>query len=166
MPATGVAASNVDIYQVNATFLDALGGDERAYLAARALQFFLPGVPQVYYVGALGGRNDMDLLARTGVGRDINRHHFTSDEIDDALATPFVHSLGCLARLRNRLAAFEGDCEVHAVGAGIRVVRWSGDSRAILDVDLSSGAASIAWTDPGGDGEIRDLLSGPLSVVG
>ena len=164
--ATGVAASNVDIYQVNATFLDALGGDERAYLAARALQFFLPGIPQVYYVGALGGRNDMDLLARTGVGRDINRHHFTTDEIDDALATPLVHSLGCLARLCNRLDAFEGECEVAATDTGVRVVRWSGDSRAILDVDLASGVASIAWTDPGGDGEIRDLLSGPLSVVG
>ena len=27
----------------------------------------------------------MDLLARSGVGRDINRHHYTRDEIDEAL---------------------------------------------------------------------------------
>ena len=79
--ATGVAASNVDIYQVNSTFLDALGGNERAYLAARALQFFLPGIPQVYYVGALGGRNDMALLARTGVGRDRKSTRLNSSHI-------------------------------------------------------------------------------------
>jgi sucrose phosphorylase len=33
-----------------------------AYLLARAIQFFLPGVPQVYYVGLLAGENDMALL--------------------------------------------------------------------------------------------------------
>jgi sucrose phosphorylase len=34
--ATGAAASNLDLYQVNCTFFDALGRDERAYLLARA----------------------------------------------------------------------------------------------------------------------------------
>jgi sucrose phosphorylase len=75
--ATGAAASNLDLYQVNCTFFDALGGDEEAYLAARAIQFFLPGVPQVYYVGLLAGGNDMALLDKSGVGRDINRHHYS-----------------------------------------------------------------------------------------
>ena len=32
------------------------------YLLARAIQFFLPGIPQVYYVGLLAGHNDMPLL--------------------------------------------------------------------------------------------------------
>ncbi|WP_406811631.1 hypothetical protein, partial [Klebsiella aerogenes] len=58
--ATGAAASNLDLYQVNCTFFDAMGRDETAYLLARAIQFFLPGVPQVYYVGLLAGQNDMD----------------------------------------------------------------------------------------------------------
>ena len=53
--ATGAAANNLDLYQVNCTFLDALGGRETDYLIARALQFFAPGIPQVYYVGLLGG---------------------------------------------------------------------------------------------------------------
>lgn len=66
--ATGAAASNLDLYQVNCTFYDALGGDDRAYLAARAIQFFLPGIPQVYYVGLLAGGNDMQLLARSRWG--------------------------------------------------------------------------------------------------
>jgi hypothetical protein len=52
--ATGAAASNLDLYQVRGTFYDALAGDDARYLLARALQFWTPGIPQVYYVGLLG----------------------------------------------------------------------------------------------------------------
>ena len=45
--ATGAAASNLDLYQVNCTYYDALGRRDNEYLIARALQFFAPGVPQV-----------------------------------------------------------------------------------------------------------------------
>ena len=62
--ATGAAASNLDLYQVNCTFYDALGRNDHDYLLARAIQFFTPGVPQVYYVGLLAGENDMALLAK------------------------------------------------------------------------------------------------------
>ena len=110
--ATGAAASNLDLYQVNCTFYDALGRDDRKYLLARAIQLFLPGVPQVYYVGLLAGTNDMALLARTGVGRDINRHCYTRAEIDEALARPCVHRLFDLIRLRNEHAAFGGTFEL------------------------------------------------------
>ncbi|WP_395703067.1 sucrose phosphorylase [Aquabacterium sp.] len=106
--ATGAAASNLDLYQVNCTFHAALGGDDRAYLLARAIQFFLPGVPQVYYVGLLAGENDMDLLAATGVGRDINRHRYSRAEIDAALDRPVVQDLLRLIRLRNAHPAFGG----------------------------------------------------------
>jgi sucrose phosphorylase len=74
--ATGSSASNVDLYQVNCTFYDALGRDDDRYLAARTIQCMLPGTPQIYYVGLLAGGNDTELLARTGVGRDVNRHHY------------------------------------------------------------------------------------------
>ena len=40
----------------------------------------------MYYVGLLAGTNDMDLLARTKVGRDINRHYYTASELNDALS--------------------------------------------------------------------------------
>jgi sucrose phosphorylase len=163
--ATGWAASNVDIYQVNSTFLDALGGDERAYLAARALQFFLPGIPQVYYVGAVAGRNDMELLAQSGVGRDINRGHFTTDEVIRAQELPVVRALGRLARLRNTLPAFDGDARIEALGEGLRITRWTEGSTAMLEVDLASGSACISWSDHGGSGEIRDLLHEPMSVA-
>ena len=53
--ATGWAASNVDVYQVNCTYYDALGRDAASFLLARAIQFFTPGIPQVYYVGLPAG---------------------------------------------------------------------------------------------------------------
>ena len=70
---------------MNCTFYDALGRRDDEYLIARAIQFFAPGVPQVYYVGLLAGTNDLDLLRRTGVGRDINRHYYTQAELQERL---------------------------------------------------------------------------------
>ena len=45
--ATGPAANNLDLYQINCSYYDALGQRDDEYLTARALQFFSPGVPQV-----------------------------------------------------------------------------------------------------------------------
>jgi sucrose phosphorylase len=137
--ATGAAASNLDLYQVNCTFFDALGGDEEAYLAARAIQFFLPGVPQVYYVGLLAGRNDMALLARSGVGRDINRHHYTPPEIALAVAQPVTQRLFELIRLRNAHPAFDGRFELMAADGPHLAMAWHGDTHTVsLEVDLAA----------------------------
>ena len=116
--ATGAAASNVDLYQVNSTFYDALGQDDDRYLAARALQFWAPGRPQVYYVGLLAGANDVDLLRRTSVGRDVNRHYYTREEIDSDLQRPVVRALFALIRLRNAHPAFDGEFEIDAAVTG------------------------------------------------
>ena len=88
--ATGTSASNLDLYQVNCTFYDALGRVDRDYLLARAIQFFAPGIPQVYYVGLLAGENDMSLLNETHVGRDINRHYYDRAAVEKALEKPVV----------------------------------------------------------------------------
>jgi sucrose phosphorylase len=137
--ATGAAASNLDLYQVNCTFYDALGRDDRLYLMSRAIQFFLPGIPQVYYVGLLAGVNDMALLQRTGVGRDINRHHYTAEEVTLALRKPVVQGLLALINKRNTHPAFNGqfvvdrDTEEHRL-----TMRWSASPHvAELSVDFS-----------------------------
>ena len=142
--ATGAAANNLDLYQVNCTFLDALGGREDEYMIARAIQFFAPGVPQVYYVGLLGGTNDMALLARTGVGRDINRHYYTDDEIETALKQPMVQKLIELIRLRNSHPAFNGDFHVEAPTENLIEMQWKQQEHWIkLSVDLSAPNATI-----------------------
>ena len=153
--ATGAAASNLDLYQVNCSFYDALGRDDWAYLTARAVQFFLPGVPQVYYVGLLAGHNDMALLARSSVGRDINRHHYNRAEIDADLRRPVVQDLLRLVRLRNQHAAFDGSFALLPSDGTVLSVQWTGSTaasavQARLDVDLQRRSTSITLNDASG----------------
>lgn len=135
--ATGTAASNLDLYQVNCTYFDALGRDQNAYLIARAIQFFSPGIPQVYYVGLFAGENDMDLLAKTNVGRDINRHYYTKEEIQQTLATPYLLEHKKLMRFRNTHPAFNGKFEILPTSDKHLHLKWTNqEAVAILKVDL------------------------------
>ena len=142
--ATGEAASNLDLYQVNCTYFDALGRDEDRYLLARAIQFFAPGVPQIYYTGLLAEPNDMDLLAKTHVGRDINRHYFTEQELPQALERPVVKKLIDLIRFRNTHPAFNGDFHMDDSNDKMLNLRWQdGESKAVLKVNLENSSYEI-----------------------
>lgn len=142
--ATGAAASNLDLYQVNCTFFDALGRNESAYLVARAIQFFVPGIPQVYYVGLLAGENDMNLLAHTKVGRDINRHYYSREEVLRDLNKPVVKRLLDLMRLRNSHPAFGGAFSSAASAANQLTLNWqNGAAYARLEIDLSTKSGRI-----------------------
>lgn len=149
--ATGAAASNLDLYQVNCTFYDALGRCDTEYLIARAIQFFAPGIPQVYYVGLLAGTNDMDLLARSGVGRDINRHHYTRSEVEAAVAKPMVRSLMELIRFRNGHPAFNGQFELESSSDQALALVWkNGSDWARLSVYLARPTAFLEFTSASG----------------
>ncbi|MED5621927.1 sucrose phosphorylase [Ideonella sp. BN130291] len=153
--ATGAAASNLDLYQVNCTYYDALGRKDVDYLIARAVQFFLPGVPQVYYVGLLAGENDMVLLGRTGVGRDINRQRFDAAAFDTALAKPVVRQLFDLIRLRNTHPAFAGTFKLHETGDNALHLSWSSkDAQIELVVDLRTRAHGIRSRLPGAEEQL------------
>lgn len=99
--------NNLDIYQINSTYYSALGDNDRSYLLARAIQVFAPGIPQVYYVGLLAGKNDIELLESTKEGRNINRHYFTQSEIAEEVERPVVKNLFTLLRYRNQSNAFD-----------------------------------------------------------
>jgi sucrose phosphorylase len=154
--ATGTAASNLDLYQVNCAFYDALGRSDRDYLLARAIQFFLPGIPQVYYVGLLAGGNDMELLAHTGTGRDINRHYFRPGEIDAVLEKPVVKDLFTLIRLRNSHPAFSGEFEVGVTAEDVLALRWRcGEDQTELVVDFTRHQWLVRYTEEGGPREFK-----------
>jgi len=163
--ATGAAASNVDLYQVNCTFYDALGADDRRYLLARALQFWAPGAPQVYYVGLLAGRNDMELLRATGVGRDVNRHHYTAAAVTGELDRPVVQALFRLIRFRNRHPAFDGIFDITAVGSHLQATWTNGDQVAHLDAHLDTGEGLVRWTSPGGYRQAALTDSSPAEFI-
>ena len=152
--ATGAAASNLDLYQVNCTFFDAMGRNETAYLLARAIQFFLPGVPQVYYVGLLVGHNDMDLLSRSQVGRDINRHHYGADEIARDCERPVVRRLIELIKLRNSHTAFSGVFSVEPSGEEELHLRWRhAGAWAALRVSFTTLAHELSFSSADGGRE-------------
>jgi sucrose phosphorylase len=156
--ATGAAAANLDLYQVNCTYYNALGRNDEHYLLARAIQFFTPGIPQVYYMGLLAGENDMTLLARTGVGRDINRHYYSPDEVLTALARPVVKMLCTLIRLRNAHPAFQGDFSLPACGDNVLALKWqNGAETALLHVDFATCKGVLRFTENGRESEF-DLL--------
>jgi sucrose phosphorylase len=144
--ATGAAASNLDLYQVNCTFYDALGRDDARYLLARLIQLFLPGLPQVYYVGLLAGENDMDLLATTGIGRDVNRHRYSDDEFRDALRRPVVRAQLAALRLRREHKAFQGMFSSVLDETQAKLSWESGEHRVELRLDVSDASFEVSAT--------------------
>jgi sucrose phosphorylase len=94
-------------HQINATLPNIVKNDT-GYVIMRAVQFFLPGEPQVYYVGLFNGMDDRDLFARSGQGRDTNRHNYTPAEIQEALKQPVTQAIIALARVRKH-GAFNGE---------------------------------------------------------
>lgn len=103
---------NLDIYQLNCTYYSALGNNDARYLIARILQFFAPGIPQVYYVGMLAGKNDIELVESTRNGRDINRHNYSWEEIEHQSQRAVVKQLFRLMELRNSHPAFDAELQI------------------------------------------------------
>ncbi len=133
------AYNNLDIYQVNCTYYSALGEDDGKYLLARAVQCFAPGIPQVYYVGLLAGRNDLELLEKTKTGRDINRHYYSLDEVAGEVRRPVVKKLLSLLRFRNTCRAFDGAFSVSTGAPGALTLTWKVDGEtAELIADLKT----------------------------
>ena len=135
---------NVDgkqkIYQLPGTFFSDMNEDEDAYLLARAVQLFTPGIPQIYYVGLLAGTNDFTGLIHGEGGRDVNRHNFTEEEIAERVKTPLLQHLMALMRLRNTSAAFDGSFSVAYGETPMKLVlRWeNGDVFAELTADFEN----------------------------
>lgn len=134
------AYNNLDIYQINCTYYSALGNNDRAYLLARAIQFFTPGIPQVYYVGMLAGSNDIELLEKTKVGRNINRHYYSLEEIDSTVERTVVKKLIKLMEFRNKYDVFNGNMTIVDNGfEDLLEIKWvDGDKKASLKADLKT----------------------------
>jgi sucrose phosphorylase len=158
--ATGSAANNLDLYQVNCTYFDALGRAENFYLIARLIQFFSPGVPQVYYVGLLAGENDMDLLKKTSVGRDINRHYYSIKEVEYNMSRRVVDQLFSLIRFRNSHPAFNGTFSLVESDDHRLILNWqNGTNYAELTVDFEQMQFSIRFDEKGKEKFANEFLT-------
>ena len=144
-------ADGFDVHQVRCSYYSALGEDDDAYLAARAIQFFAPGVPQVYYAGLLAGRNDDEAVRRTGEGREINRHNYSTAEIETNASRDVVQRLLRLIRFRNTHPAFNGAFQARSGrDSELKMVWQKNGAACALTVDFSRGRGWIQHTDAGG----------------
>lgn len=128
-------------YQVNATYFSALGEDERKLILARALQMFMPGKPQVWYLDLFAGKNDLAAVARGGEAghKEINRTNLTGEQIRRALGSGVVARQLELLRLRNACPAFGFDAHltVDIPRPGTLRLLWQRDgATAELTADL------------------------------
>jgi len=137
-----------DVHQIRCSYYSVLNCDDDAYLAARAIQFFAPGIPQVYYVGLLAGKNDDEKVESTGEGREINRHNFSTTEIDEAMEKEVVQRLLQLIRFRNEYPAFNGEFKVLPCFEQEINLSWQkGDKSCILKIDLNNNRSVIEYID-------------------
>jgi len=138
-----------DVHQIRCAYYSMLDCDDSAYLAARAIQFFTPGIPQVYYVGLLAGMNDTDAIVRTGEGREINRHNYSVNEIDQEFQKPVVKKLVELIEFRNTHPAFNGHFALGESNDREITLTWNKQGLfAKLYVDFLNISAKISYLDP------------------
>jgi sucrose phosphorylase len=137
-----------DVHQIRGTYYSMLGSDDDAYLIARALQFFVPGIPQVYYVGLLAGRNDEIGAMSTVDGREINRHNYSIREIDQEAQRPIVRNLIKLIRFRNSHPAFSGNFSLYSCSDHEISISWDDiNCYTRLHIDLQTNAMEIKYKD-------------------
>jgi sucrose phosphorylase len=139
-------------YQVNATYFSALGEDERRLLLARAIQLFMPGKPQVWYLDLFAGRNDHEAVRRAGPGghKEINRTNLTVDEVRMRLRQQVVRDQLTLLRFRSTSPAFGFDAhlEVLETSPGRLGLRWeNAGAAAVLEADLDTCAFTVVDED-------------------
>lgn len=141
-----------DVHQIRGTFYSLLGGNDDAYLAARAIQFFTPGIPQVYYVGLMAGENDQLRVEQYGDGREANRHNYTMGEIDEAVNRSVVQRLFKLIRFRNEYEAFQGEFSILKENDYCVKLHWKKALKeCTLYIDLESFQSNITYTQENGE---------------
>ena len=136
-------------YQLGSTYYSALRCSDSAYLIARAVQFFAPGIPQIYYVGLLAGENDIESMKTNPDPRTINRHTFTRNEIENAVQKPVCQSLYKLMRFRNTYEAFNGKIHIgEDKKDGTLSITWEKDIyHTTLSADFKSLTYCITYYD-------------------
>ncbi len=142
--------NKISYYQINATYFSALGENEQKLLLARAIQLFMPGIPQIWYLDLFAGVNDYKAADEAGEGghKEINRTTLNLDEISLCLQKDVVKSQLKMIKLRNTLNAFYGHLDIHFVSQSQFKLKWiNNNDWAQLDVSLSDLSFSIAYRD-------------------
>jgi len=153
----GPDGKKISYYQVNATFFSALGEDEQKLLLARAIQLFMPGIPQVWYLDLFAGKNNYAAADKGGTGghKEINRTTLTNQDIEEGLKRTVVQNQLTLLRLRNTSPAFNGNLVILDTDKHSLHMRWeSNEFSATLFADLRDYKFKVTHKGKSGDEEV------------
>ncbi|WP_418264760.1 alpha-amylase family glycosyl hydrolase [Flavobacterium faecale] len=146
------SGKKISYYQVNATFFSALGEDEQKLLLARAIQMFMPGIPQVWYLDIFAGKNNYAAADNGGSAghKEINRTTLTMQDIEDGLKTDVVKKQLEIIRLRNTSNAFSGKVAINDAVEDIIDIKWeNNETVAHLIASLKTYAFTIDCKENG-----------------
>lgn len=139
-------AKNV-YYQVNATYYSALGESDKRMLMARAIQLFMPGKPQIWYLDLFAGKNDYEAMEKAGVGghKEINRSNLSLEQTKELLKKDVVRKQLELLRLRKTYPAFSEDAKINVeIDNANMFITWANEKAKIkLSVNFETEEYSI-----------------------
>ena len=144
------SGNKISYYQINATFFSALGEDEQKLLLARAIQLFMPGIPQVWYLDLFAGKNNYKAADNGGSAghKEINRTTLTIQDIENGLKRDVVINQLEMIRLRNTLKAFLGEVKINETSNDEINILWVNNKDfAQLKVNLQKGDFSISFSN-------------------
>lgn len=121
------SGKKISYYQVNATFFSALGENEQKLLLARAIQLFMPGIPQIWYLDIFAGKNNYRAADKAGSGghKEINRTTLSLSDIEKSLNEKMVLNQLKLIKLRNNSEAFLGCLKISDTSTNKIDMTWT-----------------------------------------
>jgi sucrose phosphorylase len=146
----GPDGKKISYYQVNATFFSALGENEQKLRLARAIQLFMPGTPQVWYLDLFTGKNNYEAANNgdTCCHKEINRTNLCLRDLENGLKQAVVLDQLQMIRLRNTSPAFNGQLEIGETDKNTLKLTWkNGNDTAYLQADLKNLDFFIRYTD-------------------
>jgi sucrose phosphorylase len=153
----GVDGEKIAYYQINATYFSALGEDEQKLRLARAIQLFMPGIPQVWYLDLFAGKNDYAAADKGGTAghKEINRTTLTNEMVAAGLQRAVVLDQLEMMRLRNTVVAFTGALQIADTPTNELEMTWSREDDTItLKVNLESKKITITHSPAGGETQV------------
>ncbi len=151
------SGKKISYYQVNATFFSALGENENKLLLARAIQLFMPGIPQIWYLDLFAGKNNYIAADKGGSGghKEINRTTLTDKDIEEGIKKDIVKNQLKIIRLRNTLSAFSGEIKIKNTSEETLSILWVyKNATAALNANLKTFSFTISYSE---DGDVKTL---------
>ena len=146
------SGNKISYYQINATFFSALGEDEQKMLLARAIQMFMPGIPQVWYLDIFAGKNNYQAADNGGSAghKEINRTTLSMQDVAQGLKTEIVKKQLEIIHLRNTSNAFLGQVAINDVLENKIDIKWINDTSVVhLKANLNDYKFTIEQMEDG-----------------